>query len=81
MNVVWHNRCVSVAKDRVFGLSVLDTEDGWVPLTQLDLPERVFVRELIAGDTSFPWKDELAALCEPSWDLDKDYPTYDQSRF
>ncbi len=80
MNTTWTNGVVSITKDFIFGLSVL-AEQGWTPLTVLDLPDRVFVRELVDNNTSFPWKDELAQACETSWDLDKDYPTYDQSRF
>ena len=55
------NRGIAIAKDLIFGLSVYVGE-GWLPLTELSLDDLHVTVQLIDGDPSFMWKEELAAL-------------------
>ena len=59
---LYNNGKVAISKDLIFGLSVYAGEDGWIPLNQLSLDDLHVTEQLIDGDPSFMWKEELGAI-------------------
>ena len=63
--IVFTNGRVAITKDLIFGLSVL-SEDGWMPLSNLDHQEVKMVHRLVDYNPTFPWQAELNALLADS---------------
>ncbi len=54
-NVTWTNGNISLTSDLIFGISVL-SEDGWVPISELDEDDLATVRLLVGNNPSCPFR-------------------------
>jgi len=54
-NVTWTNGNISLTSDLIFGISVL-SEDGWVPISELDEDDLAIVRLLVGNNPSCPFR-------------------------
>ena len=57
--VTWTNGVVSLTSDLIFGVSVL-TENGWMPISQLDKLDLAYVCKLVDHNLNCPFFQDLA---------------------
>ena len=61
-NVVWENGRVALSIDLIFGLVVM-SEQGWYPVAQLDMEDRLLVQRLVDCTPGCPFQEKLDKLC------------------